>query len=44
MCFIIQTLPLLFDSNNSIDTSNASVIGSTSTASRQIHLGLKLVF
>ena len=35
---------LLFDSNNSIDTSNAGVIGSTSTASRQIQLALKLVF
>jgi hypothetical protein len=34
----------LNDSNNSIDTSNAGVIGSTSTASRQIQLGLKLVF
>jgi hypothetical protein len=34
----------LNDSNNSIDTSNAGVIGSTSTASRQIQLGLKVVF
>ena len=34
----------LNDSNNSVDTSNAGVIGSTSTASRQIQLGLKLAF
>jgi len=32
----------LNDSNNSIGTSNAGVIGSTSTTSRQIQLGLKL--
>ena len=34
----------LNDSNNSIDTTNAGVIGSTSTSSRQIQLGLKLVW
>jgi Carboxypeptidase regulatory-like domain/TonB dependent receptor/TonB-dependent Receptor Plug Domain len=34
----------LNDANNSIDTGNAGVIGSTSTASRQIQLGLKLVW
>jgi hypothetical protein len=34
----------LNDSNNSIGTSNAGVIGSTSTASRQIQLGIKLVW
>jgi hypothetical protein len=34
----------LNDSNNSIDTANAGVIGSTSTSSRQIQLGLKLVW
>lgn len=34
----------LNDANNSIGTSNAGVIGSTSTASRQIQLGLKLVW
>jgi hypothetical protein len=34
----------LNDANNSIGTSNAGVIGSTSTSSRQIQLGLKLVW
>jgi hypothetical protein len=34
----------LNDANNSIGTGNAGVIGSTSTASRQIQLGLKLVW
>ena len=34
----------LNDSNNSIGTSNAGVIGNTSTTSRQIQLGLKLVW
>jgi Carboxypeptidase regulatory-like domain/TonB dependent receptor-like, beta-barrel len=34
----------LNDANNSILTSNAGVIGSTSTPSRQIQLGLKLVW
>jgi TonB dependent receptor len=34
----------LNDANNSIGTSNAGVIGSTSTASRQIQLGLKLAW
>jgi hypothetical protein len=34
----------LNDSNNSIGTVNAGVIGSTSTSSRQIQLGLKLVW
>lgn len=34
----------LNDGNNSIGTSNAGVIGSTSTISRQIQLGLKLVW
>ncbi|MEQ1473341.1 MAG: hypothetical protein ABLQ96_05955 [Candidatus Acidiferrum sp.] len=34
----------LNDANNSSDTSNAGVIGSTSSAPRQIQLGLKLVF
>ena len=34
----------LNDSNNSIGTANAGVIGSTSTSSRQIQLGLKLVW
>jgi hypothetical protein len=34
----------LNDANNSIGTNNAGVIGSTSTASRQIQLGLKLVW
>jgi Carboxypeptidase regulatory-like domain len=34
----------LNDSNNSFDTSNAGVIGSTSTSSRQIQLGLKLIW
>ncbi len=34
----------LNDSNNSIGTSNAGVIGSTSTSSRQIQLGLKFVW
>jgi hypothetical protein len=34
----------LNDSNNSFETSNAGVIGSTSTSSRQIQLGLKLVW
>ena len=32
----------LNDANNSIDTQNAGVIGSTSTPSRQVQLGLKL--
>jgi TonB dependent receptor len=34
----------LNDANNSINTSNTGVIGSTSTSSRQIQLGLKLVW
>jgi hypothetical protein len=34
----------LNDANNSIGTGNAGIIGSTSTASRQIQLGLKLVW
>jgi hypothetical protein len=34
----------LNDANNSIGSANAGVIGSTSTASRQIQLGLKLVW
>ena len=34
----------LNDANNSIGTSNAGVIGSTSTSSRQIQLGLKLIW
>jgi hypothetical protein len=34
----------LNDSNNSFETSNAGVNGSTSTSSRQIQLGLKLVW
>ena len=34
----------LNDANNSIGAGNAGVIGSTSTASRQIQLGLKLVW
>jgi len=34
----------LNDANNSILTSNAGVIGSTSTSSRQIQLGLKLAW
>jgi hypothetical protein len=34
----------LNDANNSIGTNNAGVIGSTSTTSRQIQLGLKLVW
>jgi hypothetical protein len=34
----------LNDGNNSIGSSNAGVIGSTSTISRQIQLGLKLVW
>ncbi len=34
----------LNDANNSIDTGNAGVLGSTSTPSRQMQLGLKLVF
>jgi hypothetical protein len=34
----------LNDANNSIGTSNAGVIGSTSTSSRQIQLGLKLAW
>ena len=34
----------LNDANNSIATPNAGVIGSTSTSSRQIQLGLKLVW
>jgi len=34
----------LNESNNSIGTPNAAVIGSTSTSSRQIQLGLKLVW
>src|ERR1700722_5257235 len=34
----------LNDANNSIGTNNAGVIGSISTASRQIQLGLKLVW
>jgi hypothetical protein len=34
----------LNDSNNSFEASNAEVIGSTSTSSRQIQLGLKLVW
>jgi hypothetical protein len=34
----------LNDSNNSIGTGNAGIIGSTSTPSRQIQLGLKLVW
>jgi hypothetical protein len=34
----------LNDSNNSFETGNAGVIGSTSTSSRQIQLGLKLVW
>jgi hypothetical protein len=34
----------LNDANNTIGTGNAGVIGSTSTASRQIQLGLKLVW
>jgi Carboxypeptidase regulatory-like domain/TonB dependent receptor/TonB-dependent Receptor Plug Domain len=34
----------LNDANNSIGTGNAGVIGSTSTASRQIQLGLKLAW
>ncbi len=34
----------LNDSNNSIGTPNAAVIGSTSTSSRQIQLGLKFVW
>jgi hypothetical protein len=34
----------LNDANNSIGTSNAGVIGSTATSSRQIQLGLKLVW
>lgn len=34
----------LNDSNNSIATSNAGIIGSTATSSRQIQLGLKLVW
>jgi len=34
----------LNDSNNSIGTANAGVIGSTSTASRQIQLGLRLAW
>ena len=34
----------LNDANNSFETSNAGIIGSTSTSSRQIQLGLKLVW
>jgi TonB dependent receptor len=34
----------LNDANNSIGTSNAGVIGSTSTSSRQIQLGLKFIW
>ena len=34
----------LNDANNSIGTSSAGVIGSTSTSSRQIQLGVKLVW
>jgi hypothetical protein len=34
----------LNDANNSIGSSNTGVIGSTSTSSRQIQLGLKLVW
>ena len=34
----------LNDANNSIGTSNAGIIGSTSTPSRQIQFGLKLVW
>jgi hypothetical protein len=34
----------LNDSYNSFETSNAGVNGSTSTSSRQIQLGLKLVW
>jgi hypothetical protein len=34
----------LNDANNSIGTGNAGIIGSTSTASRQIQLGLKLIW
>jgi len=34
----------LNDANNSIGTGNAGIIGSTSTSSRQIQLGLKLVW
>lgn len=34
----------LNDANNSFETANAGVIGSTSTSSRQIQLGLKLVW
>jgi hypothetical protein len=34
----------LNDANNSFETANAAVIGSTSTSSRQIQFGLKLVW
>jgi hypothetical protein len=34
----------LNDANNSFETSNAGVIGSTATTSRQIQFGLKLVW
>ena len=34
----------LNDANNSFETSNAAVIGSTSTSSRQIQFGLKLIW
>jgi hypothetical protein len=34
----------LNDANNSILTSNTGVIGSTSTSSREIQLGLKLAW
>jgi outer membrane receptor protein involved in Fe transport len=40
----LATPNFLNDSNNSIGSSNTGVIGSTSTSSRQIQLGLKLVW